>query len=219
MAFVLFVAARTMNKSIEEDYGLIRDMFSDDIDSVVKIHQKAFKGFFLERMGPEFLSVYHHCVFDYAQSVALVHVNEKGVVDGFVAGYENPTQFYAALRSAKRKLVRPVFVALARRPWLILKVLSNFVRVRESSTSLYSQGVIELGTIGVVNSGGGAGGELIRAFIEKSWSLGAHSINLTTDRDDNERAHKFYLKHHFVNSGFEYREGRVLTRYSIENPR
>ena len=194
-------------------------MLADDIDAVVKIHQKAFNGFFLERMGPEFLSAYHQCVFDYAHSVSLVHVNKTGIVDGFVTGYENPTQFYGALRSAKLKLVRPVFVALARRPWLILKVLANLFRVRKNSTSLYSQGAIELGTIGVLNSGRGVGGELIREFIEKSWALGAHSINLTTDRDDNERAHEFYLKYHFVNSGSEYREGRALTRYLIENPK
>lgn len=43
----------------------IRNVLSSDIESIIKIHCKAFHGFFLTRMGASFLRAYYQTVMDF----------------------------------------------------------------------------------------------------------------------------------------------------------
>lgn len=196
----------------------IRVMTGADVDAVVKIHQKAFQGFFLERMGPAFLSAYYDCVINYSASIALVYSANQRSLDGFVVGFTDPLGFYKHFSAARKGFLVAIFVGFARRPWLIREVLANIMRVRDKSVSEGVIGSAELTSIGVSNSGRGVGKELLRAFIEKTWVTGASGVFLTTDRDDNDSVNEFYIKNGFKNVGFDVRVGRVLVKYLLKNP-
>jgi hypothetical protein len=49
-----------------------REMNANDLDAVVAIHQEAFKGFFLTRMGPRFLRAYYNTVLDFGGRIAII---------------------------------------------------------------------------------------------------------------------------------------------------
>ena len=198
--------------------GVIRTMTEADIDSVVKIHQTAFRGFFLERMGLPFLAAYYNCVLNYRSSIALVYSVTGKSIDGFVVGFTDPVGFYESFRAGKTKLLLPIFLGLARRPWLLLEIFANVLRVTNKSETKIVDGSTELASIGVETPGHGIGGKLIRAFAEKAWAQSVRYITLTTDRDDNGQVHEFYTKHGFSNIGSERRQGRVLIKYLLENP-
>ena len=194
---------------------LIRKMLSSDIDAVVKIHYKAFHGFFLTRMGYRFLRAYYQAVLDFEASIALVAFEpESNRTLGFAVGFCNPKEFYILLRQRRKRIVPAILLAVLRDPGLLPQILRNTRRVEGQAQQSIS--AVELSSIAVGERGKGVGSALLKAFVVKAHLEGEKLIMLTTDAEENDSVRRFYEKRRFRLDGIERRRGRQLCRYVLE---
>lgn len=193
---------------------LIRAASPTDIDAVVAVHQHAFRGFFLTRMGPAFLRGYYQTIVDFDGSIALVasFIDDPSNIVGFAVGFHDPHRFYALFSQRRLRLLPSMALAAVRDPGLIVQILRNVRRVGVQQEQLHP-GLVELSSIGVAGPGGGVGSQLIEAFATAAAASGARQIMLTTDRDENDAVRAFYERNGFTLDGFEDRGERWLCRY------
>lgn len=198
-----------------------RLMVAADIYSVVKIHQEAFRGFFLAQMGTPFLKVYYRIVLAYSGSIAHVYVGRRSTVEGFAVGFIGPMAFYKKLKRSGLQLIVPILFGIILNPKLVVKVFENIKRVSdldsERSHTFIDKDTVELSSIAVSSSAKGIGSILLDAFVEDAWSRDISTITLTTNFENNELVNNFYIKHGFEKNGLETRKGRKLWRYILVN--
>lgn len=191
---------------------LIRAMAPSDLNAVVGIHQKAFPGFFLTRMGPRFLRAYYQAVLDFEESIALMACeSETGRLLGFAVGFRDPQGFYALFNSRKRRLLPTILLAVLRDPGLLPAILRNMRRVEAQAA--HPIDAVELSSIAVGEAGRGVGGTLLEAFAAESRASGAARLVLTTDETGNDSVRAFYEARGFTLDGIETRGARRLCRY------
>jgi ribosomal protein S18 acetylase RimI-like enzyme len=194
----------------------IRQMSHSDLSQVVVIHQVAFKGFFLERLGPAFLKKYYQFVIDYDGSFAYVAEDEVGNTNGFVVGFIKPNSFYEQLKQKKFKFFIPILKGLFARPSLIFEILKSVLRVSSNAKKTeYEYGHVELSSIAALKNNIGIGSFLMKEFINSCWEKDVKKITLTTNKENNEYAHNFYTKNGFKRIGSEIRGHRSLIKYAI----
>lgn len=186
----------------------VRDAVVGDLPDVVRVHRIAFKGFFLDRMGPRFLRAYYESILEYDAAIFLVDVDETDELDGFAVGFRDPEAFYDHFRSRRLRLLPVIALSLVRRPTLFVEIARNTRRI--AATGKATASVVELSSIATSRLGTGIGSRLLKAFCELSRNLGASEVILTTDRDDNAPVLNFYLRHGFAKRGTEVRGARVL---------
>jgi ribosomal protein S18 acetylase RimI-like enzyme len=167
-----------------------------DLPAVVRVHQAAFPGFFLTRLGPGFLRAYYRLVLDYPGGVLAVAA-EDGVVTGFVAGFLDPPGFYRCLRAGAWRFVLPLLGRVLTRPALAPEILRGLRRSGGHALPAPCPGTpAELSSVGVdpAREGRGAGQALVGYFIAEMTARGAGWIGLSTDADDNARVNRFYQR-------------------------
>jgi ribosomal protein S18 acetylase RimI-like enzyme len=198
--------------------SLVRRATPEDLCGIVAIHQKAFKNFFLTRMGREFLRRYYALVLNYHAGIILVS-ERCGLLEGFVCGFVEPPGFYRLMWRHKWGFVLPAMSALIRHPSLFAGVLYGVQRIQTTAfTSTVPARCCELSSIAVAPeaSGNGLGKALVQAFIEQSRSMDAEYVYLTTDADDNDSANALYRQVGFRNTQrFLQRQGRWMNEYVI----
>ncbi len=192
---------------------MIRVVSTCDIVGIVAVHQEAFPGFFMTKMGKAFLRAYYGIVLEYEKRIFLVSEDDKGEINGFVCGVRDPAVFYEIFARMKKKLFWPTLIALLKNPFLFRDILLSKRRVQNvSKTDDVSDSIIELTSIGVSKrvQGRGIGKELTLAFLDAARMTNARAVQLTTDRDDNETVNRFYQR-----IGFSLR--REMTRPNGRN--
>lgn len=194
------------------DNTIVRPMMCTDLEVVVNVHEIAFEGFFLERMGRPFLRQYYEAILDYYGSIALVSESKDGVV-AFAVGFLDPAGFYSLLRSRRIRMLPSILFGLIRQPSLIGEVLGNARRVE--SGEIVHQCTVELSSLGVAVRGKGVGSLLLEVFCQSSFSKGARSVVLFTDAEGNEAVCRFYEARGFTKRGVERRGERLLCRYEL----
>ncbi len=192
----------------------VRDAVAGDLPDVVRVHQIAFKGFFLDRMGPRFLRAYYDAILEYGPAIFLVNIAENDELDGFAVGFQDPEAFYDHFRSRRLRLLPIIALALLRRPSLFVEIVRNTGRV--AATGKGAASIVELSSIATSRLGTGIGSQLLQAFCDRSRGLGASEVTLTTDRDDNAPVVNFYLRHGFEKRGIELRGARVLQVMALD---
>lgn len=192
----------------------VRDAVAGDLPDVVRVHQIAFKGFFLDRMGPRFLRAYYDAILEYGPSIFLVNIDENDELDGFAVGFQDPEAFYDHFRSRRLRLLPIIALALLRRPTLFVGIARNTGRV--AATGKGAASIVELSSIATSRLGTGIGSQLLQAFCDRSRGLSASEVTLTTDRDDNAPVVNFYLRHGFEKRGIELRGARVLQVMALD---
>ncbi len=190
-------------------------MIAKDIDHIVKIHQRAFKGFFLEQMGPIFLKNYYKYIYKYHGSIALVAQDDKKNILGFCVGFKNPSNFYKFFYSNKIQLIPSIFIGFLRRPKILISILRNIFRVNSEANIESNENQFELSSIGVDPNSKGIGGILLKEFIEIVRSKGSSEIVLTTNKFGNNKVHNFYKSHGFVEKEDIIRGERILKKFTL----
>lgn len=193
----------------------IRKIEPSDLDTVVGIHERAFGGFFLTRMGPRFLRAYYQAVLDFEANISLLaHDPESERILGFAVGFCDPQGFYSFFAKRRKRMLPAILLAMLRDPGLLPIVLQNMRRVE----TLAQQPVnaVELSSIAVATTGRGVGGALLEAFADNARARGAHRLILTTDAEGNDPVRAFYAARGFNLEGFETRAARRLCRYFRE---
>lgn len=197
--------------------NVVRTATTNDLTSIVTIHQKAFRNFFLTGLGGDFLRKYYGLVLNYHLGIMLVSEGHQSALEGFACGFVNPGAFYQLMWRTRLNFALPVLYALVRHPALITKVLYGVQRVH-SPAAEWPEWSCELSSIAITpqTSGSGFGKELIRAFLKQAHSMDARCVYLTTDAEGNDAANAFYR-----NVGFQHRrrflqhEGRWMNEYVI----
>lgn len=188
-------------------------MSTSDIAKVVDVHNIAFKGFFLTRMGPYFLRNYYAAALDFEANISLVACDQDtDEIVGFVVGFYDPEGFYSMLSKRRRQTIPAVLLAALRDPWLVPQILRNMRRVQAQGQQPVD--AVELSSIAVGEPGRGAGGALLEAFAEKARSEGAHRLILTTDAEGNDLVRRFYEARGFTLDDYEDRGERRMCRYA-----
>lgn len=191
---------------------LVRPMVEADLKYVVAVHNTAFAGFFLDRMGPLFLRRYYESVLSYSGSIALVSVSpDTNEVIGFAVGFYNSGKFYEHFRAQRKKMVFALVIGFLRRPSLFVEMVRNTKRVSASVTS--QENTVELSSIATATRGTGVGRVLLSEFERAARALSAERIQLTTDEMNNDGVRAFYERNEFVLNGKEQRGARTLCVY------
>ena len=197
----------------------IRPATKDDLKQIVRIHQEAFPGFFLTRMGKRFLRLYYQLVLEYQEHIFLIAENPQSQIVGFACGVYHPKNFYQFLKKSKYRFLLPVLIALLRNPFLVREVFSNKNRVEtisDSSITSNSEKVFEFTSMGVSNRalGLGVGKQLTLVLLQLTRENNTDYVILTTDKDNNEHVNRFHTK-----MGFQLRRevlhssNRVMNEY------
>lgn len=189
-----------------------RKMTQTDLDAVVAIHQRAFKGFFLTRMGPRFIRAYYQAVLDFEASIALLDCGTApNEILGFAVGFRDPQGFYALFSSRRKRLVGAILVAVLRDPALVMEIYRNTRRIQTQAQTAVDS--VELSSIAVAVPNRGVGSALLDEFVSAARQGGAQHLALTTDSVGNDDVRKFYEARGFTLKGVEDRGDRRLLHY------
>jgi ribosomal protein S18 acetylase RimI-like enzyme len=196
---------------------MIRGATAQDITEIVTVHLESFEGFFLTFLGRDFLAVLYESLLTDRDGILLV-CEENQHIAGFVAGTTCLPESY------RRMLGRRALAfwwaatgALLRRPAIAPRL---FRALRRPSEAMRYSAEAVLMSIAVrpEDQGRGVGQALVRAFGTALEERGVDVFCLTTDRDGNDRVHRFYAKlglrpvtEHVTP------EGRAMTEYCL-NP-
>ena len=196
---------------------LVREATAADLPRIITVHQKAFRNFFLTRLGNEFLRRYYALVLEYRAGVVLVS-ERSGILEGFVCGFVEPPEFYRLMWCNKRIFALPALSAVIRHPSLATSMLYGVQRVQLSASRGTARSC-ELSSIAVAPEAGGngLGRALVQAFVEWASSMDAQYVYLTTDADGNEPANALYRQVGFQHTQrFLQRKGRWMNEYVID---
>ena len=190
-----------------------------DIPAIAEIHQRAFRGAFLARLGRGFLRRYYELVHEYDRGILVVADGTSGV-EGFAAGFLDPLEFYRRMRLNSRRFAVPLALAVVRDPFLLGRIVYNARRVRRVPDA--NPGACELSSIAVSpdKASRGLGKALVGAFLRRAWDSGAEHVELTTDAERNESTNAFYRQLGFeARSSFVQYGGRRMNEYVLPCPR
>ena len=170
----------------------IRRATINDVNTIVKIHLDAFKGFFLTSLGSQFLKFYYSCFIRSNETVTMV-AEEDGVIYGFSASTK-------ACKGFNSRLIKSNFFAFVMlslkmfftTPKSLFRLVKNLTKKGDSVED--DEDYAELYSIGVSKAAQGKGvGKLLLAESERVMkSEGVLRVSLTTDFYNNDQAVGFY---------------------------
>ena len=175
---------------------IIKVISEELIDEVVKVHNSAFKGFFLTELGPGFLKLYYRSVAE-AKDGILIGAYQDDRLIGFCAACTECACFNTRL--VKRNIIKFGLIGLkllCTRPQALIRLSKNLTK----SGSVADNGLYaELMSIAVDNEvqNSGAGKALINSLEETLKQRHVTKLSLTTDKLDNENTLAFYKKRGF----------------------
>lgn len=164
----------------------------EDVISIVEIHLKAFKNFFLSSLGEDFLKFYYTCFIKNKDSVVFIAKdNDKimgfaaatAICKGFNIALIKQNIFSFSLLGLRLLVTNPkALVRLARN----MTKKSDEVQSEEDYAELYSIGVAPEG------QGKGVGKELLSRMEQELLEWNVDKLSLTTDYYDNDKTIGFY---------------------------
>lgn len=194
---------------------LTKDM-KKEVNEIVEIHLKSFKGFFLSFLGRGFLKCLYENYIFHSSSGILIFV-ENDVILGFLAYSKDLSSFYSTLLTNYFfKLMWYSLVAFLKRPVILFRLFRALLYPKQSKRI---DKYIDLSSIGVIPEFSEKGiGTLLVTRLKKISTLeiknGYKYIRLSTDAENNEKVNQFYLKNHFVlNRVYFTKENRKMNEY------
>ena len=196
-----------------------REATKEDIEEIVDIHLTAFKGFFLSKLGPDFLRVLYESFIVIDSGICFV-LEEKGDgrLAGFVSGSTDPHSFFrAALFRKWHRFAAASLGAIFRNPGPVGRRLARAVFYRgEAGETFEDSALLSSLAIRPDFSGRGGGRLLVNSFVSCARKHGSRSVYLTTDACRNDRVNEFYSKYGFaLHSQISTPEDRKLNCYRM----
>jgi ribosomal protein S18 acetylase RimI-like enzyme len=171
----------------------IRKATLQDIEGIVKIHQEAFKDFFLTSLGESFLKLYYGTFVNSNDGVVYCAVKDKTIV-GFSATSYVSHGFNSKL--IKHNLFKYGCVALKlllSQPKAVLRLMRNLEKENKDTTIKDDGLYAELYSIAVGPNCQGEGiGRFLLTVTEADVKEHNSEISLTTDYYDNDKTVAFY---------------------------
>ncbi|MBN2290860.1 MAG: GNAT family N-acetyltransferase [Pirellulales bacterium] len=176
-----------------------------NIREIAAIHVDAFPGHFLTQLGQPFLLHYYRLVIEYPLGILLSAKSSTGTVCGFASGFLNPPAFYSLFQQKRLRFGLCIVLPILFRPWLVQRLIHNRNRVIRTSLEEQDQHhLVELSSIAIhkKHRGQGHGKLLMDAFCHCAGQLGATTIYLTTDAENNDQVNNFYKRLGFSRERF-----------------
>jgi colanic acid biosynthesis glycosyl transferase WcaI len=198
----------------------VRAATADDIPAIAAVHTEAFPGFFLTRLGPGFLRAYYRAVLRFDGGLLYVAADAGGIV-GFVAGFIEPSRFYAAMKRSPWTFAGPLTLGLARRPWLLARAVARVAAVvihraqAEDRAEVGSRAELSSLAVRLSAQGKGIGRRLVQTFLESARRTPASVVSLTTDAMHNDDVNAFYQRSGFGLARRRSSAGRLMNEYEI----
>lgn len=194
----------------------IRPMTKADVSAVVKVHITSFPGFFLTFLGPSFLRELYSAIVADSDGISFVAFDGSGI-NGFVAGTVQPKGFYRRLlRQRWWRFALAAVVPTLKHPAIVPRLLRAF-SMPEQVTHETKRGTLMSIAVLPALQGKHIGRALVSTFLDESIRRGLRQVDLTTDRDGNEAANRFYRKMGFVcERSYVTPEGRAMNEYVID---
>lgn len=186
----------------------IRPASRHDVESIVKVHQRAFPTEFLTSLGPSFLTWYYNRAIRSSDGICLVAV-EIGEVLGFVCGSHEKEVSVTSVTDRNSDAVRAALSIIASRPQKLLPLSKRFLWLYSERGKL-AKSDVELASLATdpTQQGRGIGRQLVQAFSHLAEELGCETISLTTNEHENDGVRRFY-----ENLGFE-----LTTQFERDRP-
>lgn len=196
---------------------IIQPMQPGDVAEVVRVHLASFPGFFLTFLGNDFLPLLYKSIQSDPIGYVLV-ASCNGQIQGFVAGVAQQSGFYRRLiEKHKWKFVFASAWPVVKKPHIAPKLLMALHKpadVRDAAANVCLMSI----AVRPEAEGQGIGRQLFTAFDREFSAFGVPAICLTTGRDANERANRFYQRLGFeLTRCFFTHEGRALNEYVIQD--
>ena len=162
-----------------------------DLNDVVRVHNSAFKGFFLTELGSHFLRQYYKCVSSSSEGLLLGAYND-GILIGFCAACCKSVGYNTSL--IKHNFIKFGLIGiklLLTKPKALYHLICNLSKTdKQKDKGDYA----ELMTIAVEkNSQNTGAGKLLLAHLEYLLhEKGVTRLSLTTDADNNLNTLGFY---------------------------
>jgi GNAT superfamily N-acetyltransferase len=192
----------------------IAPLAPENVDSVVKLHLRAFPDFFLSLLGPRFLREFYLSFLADPVAMAFVARNEIEGVVGAIVGPLDPRGFFTRLlRRRWWAFCLASFSALLRRPSSAARLARALVYRGEAPggpvRALLSSIAVEPGA-----QGKGIGQALVQRWLDEARSRRACGCYLTTDAENNDAVNRFYLSQGWkLESTYTTPDGRKMNRY------
>jgi len=190
---------------------ITQPMQPGDVAEVVRVHLASFSGFFLTFLGNDFLSLLYKSI----QSDPIGYVLVASC-QGFVAGVAQQSGFYRRLiEKNKWKFAFASVWPVVKKPHIAPKLLMALHKPAEVRDAAADACLMSI-AVRPEAEGQGIGRQLFAALDREFSAFGVPAICLTTDRDANERANRFYQRLGFeLTRCFFTPEGRALNEYVI----
>lgn len=194
----------------------VRPAMPEDVSGMVDIHLSSFSGFFLSYLGPAFLLELYEGTLQDPSGIGYVMDSERSLI-GFVCGTAQPVGFYSRLLKNRwwRFALASIGPAL-KRPIIVPRLFRAFA-MPSRATRQEERGTLMSIAVRPEAQGQGHGRTLVMAFLDEARRRGLRHVDLSTDRDDNEAANRFYQSLGFVCT-YTYLtpEGRAMNEYVID---
>lgn len=194
---------------------ILRNAVEADIEAVVRVHQRAFEGFFLTRLGPLFLAELYRSFAFRPGGVLRVLCNEDGSIVGFAGGALEPARFFHNLKKQKALVfIMRSLPGLFRSPFLVIKKLWYAAFYKgEQPSELASAALLSSIAVSPAMMGRSLGKKLLLDFEDVVRGRGVNALFLTTDKSGNDNVVSFYLNSGYsIESGFVQADGREMLR-------
>lgn len=169
---------------------------AEDIETVVKVHNSAFKGFFLTDLGPDFLKQYYHSVANAPDGILIgAYHNDKLI--GFCAACTECAGFNTRL--IKSNIINFGLIGLKllfTRPKALIRLSKNLTKKGSVSDDGHYAEMMSIAVDKEIQNSGA--GKAMMDCLEKTLKQrNVVSLSLTTDKLNNENTLAFYEKRGF----------------------
>ncbi|MDJ0926095.1 MAG: GNAT family N-acetyltransferase [Gammaproteobacteria bacterium] len=193
----------------------IRAAIRDDVKAIVNLHLTAFPDFFLSELGARFLARLYRAYVDDPECICFIAGDEDSLF-GFVIGTTKPKRFYRRLLwSRGAAFFWDALPTLLRNPSRVAARLLRGLRYRGEVPVRYPHALL-ISSVAVSpdHMGTGIAIQLLESFCLEAKARGATHVYLTTDRDDNPIANRFYVRNGFeLDAVLSRYDGRAMNRY------
>lgn len=188
-----------------------------EVDSVVKLHLRAFPDFFLSLLGPRFLREFYLSFLADPVGMPFVACNEQDEVVGAIVGPLDPRGFFGRLlRRRWWAFALASMVAVLKRPSSATRIARALVYRGEAPTGPV-RALLSSIAVAPEAQGKGIGRALVQRWLDEAQHRGAVGCFLTTDAVNNAAVNRFYSAMGWkLESAYTTPEGRKMNRYQYD---
>lgn len=184
---ILFEAAGQNN--VSPGIGPIR---ASDINQLARLHRQAFPGFFLSRLGENFLRQFYRGFLTDPSALTCVARDQSGNVLGAAVGTSDPNGFFGRLLRRRWFGFAAASVShLLRSPHEVLRLL-RAVSYRGDSAGTVSGALLSSIFVAPDGQYKGTGKDLLRSWLYEARLHNSSGAFLSTDAEDNDGVRAFY---------------------------